>query len=72
VVHRVQGHLRAKMRVAHVGRLASYLGLLALSSLKEEAMLHIRFPGEHESILLYFHGNVTLLLRNTEFVTFPW
>jgi ribosomal protein L34E len=26
VVHRVQGHLRAKMRVAHVGRLASYLG----------------------------------------------
>jgi hypothetical protein len=26
VVHRAQGHLRAKMRVAHVGRLASYLG----------------------------------------------
>jgi hypothetical protein len=36
-------------------------------------LLHIRFPGEHDlGILLHFHGNVTVLLRNSEFVTFPW
>jgi hypothetical protein len=36
-------------------------------------LLHIRFPGEHDlCILLHFHGNVTVLLRNSEFVTFPW
>jgi hypothetical protein len=39
----------------------------------EYILLHIRFPGEHDlCILLHFHGNVTVLLRNSEFVTFPW
>jgi hypothetical protein len=36
-------------------------------------LLHIGFPGERDlCILLHFHGNVTVLLRNSEFVTFPW
>jgi hypothetical protein len=36
-------------------------------------LLHIRFPGGHDlCILLHFHGNVIVLLRNSEFVTFPW
>jgi hypothetical protein len=36
-------------------------------------LLHTRFPGEHDlCIVLHFHGNVTVLFRNSEFVTFPW
>jgi hypothetical protein len=41
--------------------------------MRRKILLHIRFPGEHDlCILLHFHGNVTVLLRNSEFVTFPW
>jgi hypothetical protein len=36
-------------------------------------LLHTRFPGEHDlCIVLHFHGNVTVLLRNSGFVAFPW
>jgi hypothetical protein len=46
-------------------------GLLGTSSLKEGAMLHIRFPWWHDlCTLLHFHSNVTVLMHKNEFVAF--
>jgi hypothetical protein len=48
------------MIVAHVDRLAPYLGLLGTSSLKEGALLHVGFPWWRDlCALLHFHSNVT-------------
>jgi hypothetical protein len=49
------------------------LHFLFLITLYIYILLHVGFPWWHDLCTLqHFHSNATVLLRNSEFVTFPW